>query len=259
VTPAAALVTGAARRIGRAIAEALAADGWHVWVHFNRSASEAGEVVAAVRARGGSADAVGADLGVVADVEGLIARCARPGRALTCLVNSASLFEYDAVDTLTAERWDRHAAVNLRAPALLARDFARALPGGAAGCVVNLLDNKVGAPNPDFLSYTVSKLGLAGLTRALALALAPRVRVNGIAPGVTLVSGRQSERGFRLSQQLSPLGRGASVGDIVGAVRFILATDSLTGEVLTLDGGQSLCPLGRDVVFLTENQDGEGA
>lgn len=253
MTPGAALVTGAARRIGRAIALGLAADGWHVWVHFNRSAGEAEELVAAVVARGGSAGALRADLAVLPEVEGLIARCAHPERPLTCLVNSASLFDYDAVDSLTAERWDRHAAVNLRAPALLARDFARALPAGAEGCIVNLLDSKVGAPNPDFLSYTVSKIGLAGLTRVLALALAPRVRVNGIAPGVTLASGKQSERGFRRAQQLSPLGHGASVEQIVAAVRFILSVDSLTGEVLTLDGGQSLRPLARDVVFLTEN------
>lgn len=250
--PGAALVTGAGRRIGRAIAEGLASDGWHVFVHFHVSAAEADEVVAAIVARGGSAEAVRADLASPAELEGLIARCARPESPLTCLVNSASLFEYDDVLTLTAESWDRHAAVNVRAPALLARDFARALPADAQGCIVNLLDSKVGAPNPDFLSYTISKFGLAGLTRVLALALAPRVRVNGIAPGVTLPSGRQSQRGFERAQRMSPLGRGASVDDIVAAVRFILVTDSLTGQVLTLDGGQSLLAPGRDVVFLTE-------
>ncbi len=250
--PGAALVTGAARRIGRAIAEGLAADGWHVLVHFNHSAGEADGVVRGIRERGGRADAVAADLADVGAVEHLVERCVALGGPLTLLVNSASVFQYDSAATFEATLWDRHAAVNLRAPALLARDLARALPDGSEACIVNLIDNKVAAPNPDFFSYTLSKIGLDGLTRVLALALAPRVRVNGIAPGVTLPSTSQTPEGFARAQKLSPLGRGTTPAEIVAAVRFILACGSLTGEVLTLDGGQSLRPPSRDVVFLTE-------
>ncbi len=252
----AALVTGAARRIGRALASALAEDGWHVYVHCRRSTDEAEAAVAAIRARGGSADVVRADLASVPEVEALLGACALPGRPLTCLVNNASLFEYDDAATLTASSWERHMAVNLRAPALLARDFARALPRDAQGAIVNLLDAKVDAPNPDFLSYTASKQALAGLTRTLALALAPRVRVNGLAPGVTWANEAQSREGFARAQGLTPLGRGASPEDLVTALRFILACDSLTGEILTLDGGQSLRPLVRDPLFLTETAEG---
>lgn len=250
--PSAALVTGAARRIGRAIAEGLAQDGWHVLVHFHHSADDAAEVVRAIRAAGGRADALQADLADVTAVERLVARGVALAGPLTLLVNSASVFQYDSAATFEAASWDRHAAVNLRAPALLARDLARALPVESEACIVNVIDNKVVAPNPDFFSYTLSKIGLHGLTRVLALALAPRVRVNGIAPGVTLPSTSQTAEGFARAQRLSPLGRGASPADIVAAVRFIVASDSLTGEVLTIDGGQSLRPPPRDVVFLTE-------
>jgi NAD(P)-dependent dehydrogenase (short-subunit alcohol dehydrogenase family) len=252
--PQAALVTGGARRIGRAIAEGLADDGYHVFVHFHRSRDEAERVVAGIAARGGRAEAVNADLENVAQVEALVAACRRPGLALTCLVNSASHFEFDAAPSFEAGLWDRHAAVNLRAPALLARDLARDLPADHEGCIVNLVDHKVSAPNPDFFSYTLSKIGLSGLTRVLALGLAPRVRVNGIAPGVTLPSPAQTPEGFARAQRLSPLGRGTSPAEIVAALRFILACPSLTGQVLTLDGGQFLQPLARDAVFLTEDR-----
>lgn len=253
----AALVTGAARRLGRALAEALASDGFLVLVHYNDSRREALEFVEDLASRGHAALAVQADLSDVARAERLVPQCAELARAqgstgLTLLVNNASVFALDTLDDFSAESWERHAAVNLRAPALLARAFARALPQPAQGLIVNLLDNKVFAPNPDFFSYTLSKLGLLGLTRVLAQALAPRVRVCGIAPGVTLPSDVQTAQGFERAQRLNPLERGARPDDIVAALRYLVATACVTGEVLTLDGGQNLAPAGRDVLFLTE-------
>lgn len=254
----AALVTGAARRLGRALAEALADDGFLVFVHYNGSRREARRLVDELLARGRAAQAVRADLSVAAQAEKLVSRCAslaaRAGSSgLSLLVNNASVFELDTLADFSAESWDHHAAVNLRAPALLARAFARALPASPeSGLIVNLLDNKVFAPNPDFFSYTVSKLGLLGLTRLLAQALAPRVRVCGIAPGVTLPSSVQTAAGFERAQRLNPLGRGAQPADVVVALRYLIAQPCVTGEVLTLDGGQNLAPAGRDVAFLTE-------
>jgi NAD(P)-dependent dehydrogenase (short-subunit alcohol dehydrogenase family) len=246
----AALVTGAGKRIGRFFAEALAQDGWFVYVHYNASRQEATETVAAIVKAGGQAKALRADLASLKASEGLIGRCAAAGGPpLTCLVNSASLFELDRPGDFTAAQWDRHQAVNLRAPALLARDFARQLDPQHTGCIVNLLDQKLWNLNPDFYSYTISKVGLQGVTEVLARALAPRVRVNAIAPGITLPALRQSDNNFRAAQARAPLGVGASPDDLVRALRFILATPSLTGETIIVDGGEHLGKRPRDVIF----------
>jgi NAD(P)-dependent dehydrogenase (short-subunit alcohol dehydrogenase family) len=237
-----AIVTGGARRIGAAIARALAADGWHLLIHCNRSLDEA-EALAAelgnarvVRAELANEDAADRIFGAL---DGL------PPAKL--LVNNASLFAYDAAEDFTAEQWDRHQAVNLRAPALLSQGFARA---GGGGLIVNMLDAKLSQPNPDFFSYTVSKLGLGGLTELAARAYAPRIRVCGIAPAVTLVSGAQSGDNFEAVHSLNALGRGVEVEEIVAALRFIIATPTLTGQIITLDGGQRFLSLPRDVQFL---------
>lgn len=140
-------------------------------------------------------------------------------------------------------------SVNLRAPLLLARDFATQLPEGLVGCIVNMLDQKVFNLNPDFLSYTIAKIGLEGATRVLAMALAPRVRVCGIAPGITLVSGEQSKQGFERAHRFAPLGRSSDMEDVVNAVRFVVNAKSLTGETIVVDGGQHLWPRSRDVQF----------
>lgn len=243
------LVTGGAKRIGRRICEALAADGWRVYVHYNSSAVEAEETVQAIRESGGEAEAVGADLSDPQSVEGLIGKCLD----LTCLVNNASLFKFDDIGTMTVESWRKHNDTNLLAPALLARDFAGALPEGGEGAIINILDNKVLALNPDHFSYTMSKVGLHGMTKTLALALAPRIRVCAIAPGVTMPSDVQTDEGFEKAQKLNPLGQGCSPDQIVGAVRFILSTPAMTGQVIAIDGGQHLAPQGRDVYFLTED------
>jgi NAD(P)-dependent dehydrogenase (short-subunit alcohol dehydrogenase family) len=242
--PRTAIVTGGAKRIGAALVRALSADGWHVLIHYNRSADEAERLAAEL----GAAGTVQAELAdpdcaerIMAGLQGL-----PPARLL---VNSASQFVHDACDEFGVEQWDRHQAVNARAPALLTRAFARQL-GDANGLIVNLLDAKLAAPNPDFYSYTVSKMALAGLTELSARALAPRVRVCGIAPSVTLVSGPQSRDNFDRVHRLNALGRGVEAGHIVEALRFIIASPTLTGQTITLDAGQRFLSLPRDVQYL---------
>lgn len=245
----AALVTGAGKRIGRAIALGLASEGWDIAVHFHRSKPDAEALARELSAQGVRAAAVGCDLADADAVAGLLADCGRRLGPIGCLVNNAALFEYDDLASLEPGRWERHMNVNLRAPLLLARAFAKQLPDGVTGCIVNMLDQKVFNLNPDFLSYTITKIGLEGATRALALALAPRVRVCGVAPGLTLLSPGQSEEGFGRAHRLAPLGQSSDVEDVVNAVKFVVNAKSLTGETIVVDGGQHLWPLRRDVQF----------
>ena len=235
-----ALVTGAGLRIGRAIALDLARQGCAVAVHYNRSAAAASAVVDAISAGGGRAEAIAADLSDDRAAEALVPRCAAALGPLTLLVNSASVFENDALATATRESWDAHVDVNLRAPLVLIRAFAEQLADGAEGNVINLLDQRVWSLAPDFVSYTVSKAGLWTLTRTLALSLAPRVRVNGIGPGPALPSKRQSQDQFAAHCARLPLRRGTTPDEICRTVRFILETPSLTGQMIALDGGEHL-------------------
>ena len=236
----AALITGAAKRIGREIATALARDGWAVAVHYNGSRREAESVVREIEAAGGRAVALKADLGKEAQVSSLVARAARAIGPLTCLINNASIFERDEAASATRASWDRHMEINLRAPFVLMQHFARQLPRTRDGNVINLLDERVWSLTPHFVSYTVSKAGLWTLTQTMALALAPRIRVNGIGPGPTLPSPRQSQAQFRRQSAAMPLKHGATPGEIADAVRFILAAPSMTGQMIALDGGQHL-------------------
>ncbi|MEA3039176.1 MAG: hypothetical protein QOE79_1689 [Sphingomonadales bacterium] len=239
-----AIVTGGARRIGAALARALAEDGWHLLIHCRRSVAEAEALAAEL----GNAAIVSADLADPAAADAIVAALA-PLPPARLLVNNASLFAHDGADDFTADSWDSHMAANLRAPALLSRAFSRVAEAPAA--IVNLLDAKLAQPNPDFFSYTVSKFGLAALTELQARAWAARgIRVCGIAPSVTLVSGPQSRDNFDAVHDLNPLGRGVRVEEIVGALRFILATPTLTGQTIVLDGGQRFLSLARDVQFL---------
>ena len=242
--PRTAIVTGGARRIGAELVRALAADGWHVLIHFNRSESEARALAAEV----GNASIVQAELAEGDSAERVFAALAGlpPARLL---VNNASRFVLDTAADFSVEGWDRHLDANLRAPALLSQAFAARL-GEGQGLIVNLLDAKLASLNPDFFSYTISKIGLAGLTELTARAFAPRIRVCGIAPSVTLVSGPQSRDNFNQVHDLNALNRGVDVAEIVGALRFIVATPTLTGQTITLDGGQRFLGLSRDVQFL---------
>lgn len=238
--PRAALVTGAAKRLGRAMAEDLGALGFAVAVHYNVSRREAEQVVAAVKARGAKAVALKADLANEREVKSLIARAAKALGPLGVLVNNASTFERDEALTATRASWDFHIEPNLRAPFVLAQDFARQLPNKAEGAIVNLLDQRVWSLTPHFVSYTVSKYGLWGLTQTLALALAPRIRVNGIGPGPTLPSPRQTQAQFLRQFQSMPLGRGATPAEVCAALRYILGARAMTGQMIALDGGQHL-------------------
>jgi NAD(P)-dependent dehydrogenase (short-subunit alcohol dehydrogenase family) len=247
--PRTAIVTGGGRRIGAAICRALAADGWHLLIHCGSSAAEAEALAEEL----GNASCVAADLAHPASAETIVAALAGLPPA-KLLVNNASRFAHDSADDFDAVGWDAHLDINLRAPALLSRAFAR--QAGKGGLIVNLLDAKLAAPNPDFFSYTISKIGLAGLTELLARAWAGRgIRVCGIAPSVTLVSGRQTRENFDAVHRLNALGRGVDVDQVVAALRFIIATPTLTGQTITLDGGQRFLALPHDVQFL-ERDDG---
>jgi NAD(P)-dependent dehydrogenase (short-subunit alcohol dehydrogenase family) len=242
--PRTAIVTGGARRIGAALCRALSQDGWHVLIHCNRSTAEAEALAAEL----GNAATVSADLASAQAAERIMGALdgLPPARML---VNNASRFAYDSAGDFAVADWDAHLAINLRAPALLSRAFAAL--AGAGGLIVNLLDAKLANPNPDFFTYTLSKMGLAGLTELTARSYAKRkIRVCGIAPSVTLVSGPQSRENFDAVHRLNALERGVRVEEIVAALRFIIATPTLTGHTITLDGGQRFLGLGRDVQFL---------
>ena len=235
-----ALVTGAARRVGRAVALDLAAQGWAVAVHYNRSRDEAEAVVGEIVAPGGRAVALAADLGDEAQVATLVGRAVEALGPLGCLVNNASVFEYDSALGASRASWDLHMEANLRAPFVLIQDFARQLPADEFGAVINLIDQRVWNLTPHFVTYTLSKAGLWTLTRTLALALAPRIRVNAIGPGPTLPSTRQTAEQFEQQCRAMPLQRGTSPREICDAVRFILAAPAMTGQMIALDGGQHL-------------------
>ena len=246
--PRTAIVTGGARRIGAAIVRALAADGWHVLIHCHQS----GDAARALADEVGNAQIVEADMAAPDAGEQVIAALGGlPPPAL--LVNNASHFSYDALDSFDVANWDAHLNSNLRGPALLTQAFAKAVAESSSGLIVNLLDAKLGQPNPDFFTYTISKMGLAGLTELAGRALAGRsIRVCGIAPSVTLVSGRQTRENFAAVHAMNALGRGVTADEIIAALRFIIATPTLTGQTITLDGGQRFLSLPRDVQFMVD-------
>jgi NAD(P)-dependent dehydrogenase (short-subunit alcohol dehydrogenase family) len=238
--PRAALVTGAAKRLGRAIALALADAGFAVVVHHNASAAEAEATARDVEARGGRARTLAADLALEADVEHLAERAEAALGPIGVLVNNASLFHRDEWDTATRATWDAHIELNLRSPFVLTQQVAKRLPAASEGVVINMLDERVWSLTPHFVSYTVSKSALWTLTRTMALALAPRIRVNGIGPGPALPNSRQTPEQFARSAASTPLRRGPSPEEIGRAALAILALPSMTGQMLALDGGQHL-------------------
>ena len=240
-----ALVTGAGARLGAHLARALGEDGWRVVIHYNASADGAEATASRIREAGGEAEIARHDL---SDLEGLAAFLAGVGR-VDALVNSASVFEMDRPEQIDIAFMDTAMKVNLAAPALLASEMAKAHEARASGCVVNILDQKLFNLNPDFFSYTLSKYAFLGATRTMAQAFAPRVRVNAIAPGITLPSGGQSQAEFERAHRLNPMQGGSTPDDIARAMRFILATPSMTGETIIVDGGQHLDARSRDVMY----------
>jgi NAD(P)-dependent dehydrogenase (short-subunit alcohol dehydrogenase family) len=251
------LVTGGARRIGRELSLGFAARGWDVAVHYGDSQEEADEVVAQIESTGRRAVALRADLASEAEVARLVAACTAALGRPACVLNNASRFEEDTARDVGYETLLRLMAINVGAPLVLARTLYEATPEGAVAdeslrtCVINVLDQKLYNMNPDYLSYTLTKAALENATVSLAQALAPKVRVVGLAPGLTMQSADQTPEGFAAAHKVTPLGRASRPADLVEAALYLAGASGVTGTTLVVDGGQHLVPLARDVMFLT--------
>ena len=244
------LITGAARRVGRGLALGFAAQGWHVYAHYNGSQGAAKSLVDGIAPLAGAVTLIQADLATDEGARSLVAACLSRG-PVDCVINNAAVFNYDFPGRHDGQTWRDAMAVNLRAPVIIGEEFFKHVSSrGTDGCVINMLDNKVFALNPDFFSYTVAKAGLLAATKMMAMGFAPHVRVCGIAPGITLISGDQSEQNFSKTHTINPLNTGCTVDDIVRGALFVATSAYSTGQVLTIDGGQTLMQLPRDVAFL---------
>lgn len=247
-----ALVTGAAKRIGRSIALALAQRGWDIIVHYRASDNDAQQTVQDIQSLGRQAAALSCDLANEEAVKKLLPRATDLLGPISCVVNNASLFSYDDAQSFSVLKLDAHMHANLAAPILLAQALHEATPESNQSVVINILDQKLFNLNPDFLSYTLSKAALQSATTMLAQALAPKVRVVGIAPGLTMVSGEQTAQGFAKAHTITPLGKSSTPEDIADAVCFAAEAKAVTGTTLLVDGGQHLISLQRDVMFLAQ-------
>ena len=234
------LVTGGAKRLGRAIVLDLARHGYDIALHYNSSEKEARATAADAATNGVKVALLKADLSQEAEVATLVDRAAAELGPLTGLVNSASVFENDAWYSVSRESWDHHLETNLRAPFVLSQAFARQVPRDGVGAIVNIIDQRVLKPTPQFLSYSLSKAGLKWLTTTLAQALAPKVRVNAVGPGPTMINARQSQADFTRQREATVLGHGAEPQDVCEAVRYLLAASAVTGQMIAVDGGQHL-------------------
>ena len=243
-----ALITGAARRIGRALALKAQAAGYDVAVHTRHADPDADALTVSLKAVGGHAAVVTGDLSIDTELETLAQRAGAAVGPLTLLVNCASLFEDDRIQTLTAAGWDAHMRANFRAPVLLSQAFAAQLPEGRDGLIVNIIDQRVLRPTPQFFSYALSKAGLWDATRMMAQALAPRIRVNGIGPGPTLASIHQSADDFAAEIAGLPLQRGSSPDEIAGALAYLIDAPTVTGQMIAVDGGQHLAWKTPDII-----------
>jgi NAD(P)-dependent dehydrogenase (short-subunit alcohol dehydrogenase family) len=246
------LITGAARRIGRKLALDLAADGWAVAIHCNSSRDDAESLRSEIASRGGRSTIVVGDLADPQVPDRLIEAAASALGPLTCLINNASRFEPDEASNVTLDSWASHLDINLRAPVFLSQSFAAQLPPDAEGNIINIIDQRVWKLTPKFFSYTASKSALWTVTRTLAQALAPRIRVNAIGPGPALPNARMEEADFQRQSRLTLLKRGTSPEEISAAARFILASPAMTGQMIVLDGGQHLLWQTREVVEVKE-------
>lgn len=245
--PKVALVTGSAKRLGRAIAEDLAAHGFSVALHANGSLDEAESVAEALRAEGKRAIALKADLGNISETASLISQTEAAFGVVGLLINNASIFEDDTAVDFDANIFDRHFAVHVRAPAILSGALVKALPDDCSGLIVNIIDQRVLALKPTFFSYTLSKATLWTATQTLAQAFSPRVRVNAIGPGPTLISERQRPEDFQAQVDSLPLKHGPSLDEFGRTIRFLFDTPSITGQMIALDGGQHLIWHGTEI------------
>ncbi|EDP64692.1 excinuclease ABC subunit B [alpha proteobacterium BAL199] len=238
--PRTAFITGAGRRVGRAIALRLAQGGWNIAIHYGRSRDEAEATAGEIRLLGVKATTLAADLAREDQVQTLLASATDVLGPIGLLVNNASMFEPDRLSTVTRASWDSHMAANLRAPVVLMQSFAALLPADCDGAIVNILDQRVWNPTEDFLSYTVTKAALWSLTQTLALDLAPRIRVCGVGPGPTLANARQATSEFDAQASSVPLRHSAEPTEIADTVAFLADARSVTGQMIAVDGGQHL-------------------
>jgi NAD(P)-dependent dehydrogenase (short-subunit alcohol dehydrogenase family) len=248
-----ALITGAAQRLGRVTALHMARAGWNIVVHYRHSMAQAQSLVAEIQALGLRSCALPCELSDAKQVENLFAQAVQNMGAIHCVVNNASVFEEDQAQNFTPASLDLHMHSNLLAPMILARSLHEHTPDGAQACVINILDQKLVNLNPDYLSYTLSKAALQCATVTLAQAFAPKLRVIGVSPGLSLASGSQSQADFQLAQQVTALGYSSTPEDIARTVCFIAESPAITGTTIVVDGGQHLIPLARDVMFLAKS------
>ena len=240
MTPGVAIVTGGSKRIGKSIVKKLSFLGWKVIIHYNSNKNDALSLQKEIQKKGGAASIIKANLNSSKATEELISKSEKKFGKLTLLVNNASIFENDSVHSLTIDTWDIHNNVNTKAPLLLSQSFAKPLPKKEPGVIINIIDQRVFSPRPDFISYSSSKNSLFWLTKVLAQALSPKIRVCAIGPGPTLKGARQTDNDFKNQSQSVPLGNGSSPEDISQAIEFILNASSFTGQMITLDGGEHL-------------------
>ena len=238
------LITGAGARVGAHLAHGLADDGWHVCIHFNRSEAKAQSLADDISQKGGSASIVKANLSVPQDVNTLIERCDMP---LSALINNASTFQQDTAQDFSTATWDYHRAVNLDGPLRLSADFAAQAEAG--GCIINMIDQRVLKPNPQFFTYSLAKAGLYWATKTMAQSFAPHVRVNGIGPGPTLENTEQAAGEFTAEAKATLLGEGSPPDTILHGVRYLLSAKAVTGQMIAVDGGQHLVWQTPDLAF----------
>lgn len=238
------LITGAAARVGAHLARGLAADGWHICIHYNQSSTYADSLMREISSSGGSASSVQANLAEPDQVGRLIKKC---GRELYALINNASTFRPDNAQDFTPESWEYHRSVNLDAPLRLSADFAKQARAGAS--IINMIDHRVLKPNPQFFTYSLAKASLYWATKTMAQSFAPNIRVNGIGPGPTLENTEQSEGEFEAEAKSTLLGKGSPPDTILHAIRYLLAAEAVTGQMIAVDGGQHLAWQTPDLAF----------
>jgi len=247
------LVTGGAKRIGKAISLRLSSEGYSIAIHYNKSSKDAFDLVKLIQSNGGKADAFEADLNDSEAVSELIPRINSTMDQVTGIVNNASLFSFDDIFSISDDSWNNHMNINAKSPILLIKELCNSSDSKTQASVVNILDQKVVNPNPDYLSYTASKFTLLGLTETLARGLAPNIRVNAVAPGHTISSPEQSDSGFSKSQSETPLGIGPMPEDVADSVSYLMQAKSVTGQIIFVDSGERFLSRKRDVFFETED------